>query len=131
MPDRNAKGVSHAVRGVSGAAGETLKKAGAAARGAAGAGPGVTATDAGQGERPLPVEESIDVAVRLETAYDRFTEFEEYANVLSRGESVDERPHERIAWRRTDGVQATAVITFHRLGDRLTRVMVTYDGRPQ
>jgi hypothetical protein len=82
-------------------------------------------------ERPLPVEVSIDVVVPLETAYDRFTEFEEYADVLSRGETVDERPNERIGWRRTDRVEATAVITFHRLSDRLTRVMVTYDQRPQ
>jgi hypothetical protein len=81
-------------------------------------------------ERPLPVEESIDVAVPLETAYDRFARFDEYANVLSRGETVDERRNERIAWSRTDGVEATAVVTFHRLGDRLTRVMVTYDHTP-
>jgi hypothetical protein len=82
-------------------------------------------------ERPLPVEESIDVVVPLETAYDRFSEFDEYSDVMSRGEIVDERPNERIAWSRADGVEATAVITFHRLSDRLTRVMVTYDHRPQ
>jgi hypothetical protein len=81
-------------------------------------------------ERPLPVEESIDVGVPLETAYHRFTEFEEYAKVMSHGETVDERPNERIAWRRTDRIEATAVITFHRLSDRLTRVMVTYDHPP-
>jgi hypothetical protein len=81
-------------------------------------------------ERRLPVEESIDVVVPLETAYDRFGEYEEYARVMSRGETVDERPNERIAWERTDGVEATAVITFHRLSDRLTRVMVTYDHDP-
>jgi hypothetical protein len=81
-------------------------------------------------QRPLPVEESIDVVVPLETAYDGFTEYEEYAEVMSCGETVDERPNERIDWRRTDGVDATAVITFHRLSDRLTRVMVTYDHRP-
>jgi uncharacterized membrane protein len=82
-------------------------------------------------ERPVPVEEAIDVAVPLDAAYDRFTEFEEYANVLSHGEIVDERQDERIAWTRTDGVDATALITFHRLGDRLTRVMVDYDHQPQ
>jgi hypothetical protein len=82
-------------------------------------------------ERRLPVEESIDVVVPLERAYDRFTEFDEYANFMSRGETVDERPSERIAWERTDGVAASAVITFHRLSDRLTRVMVTYDHQPQ
>jgi hypothetical protein len=82
-------------------------------------------------ERRLPVEESIDVAARLETAYDRFTEFEEYAKFMSRGEMVDERPNERITWIRPDRVEATAVITFHRLSDRLTRVMLTYDHQPQ
>jgi uncharacterized membrane protein len=82
-------------------------------------------------ERPVPVEESIDVAVPVDSAYDRFTEFEEYANVLSHGEIVDEREDERIDWTRTDGVDASALITFHRLGDRLTRVMVDYDHHPQ
>jgi hypothetical protein len=81
-------------------------------------------------ERPVPVEESIDVAVPLDCAFDRFTEFEEYANVLSHGEIVDEREDERIDWTRTDGVDASALITFHRLGDRLTRVMVDYDHHP-
>jgi hypothetical protein len=81
-------------------------------------------------ERPLPVELSIDVVAPLETAYDRFTEFDEYANVMSRGEIVDERADERIEWRRTDRVEDAAVITFHRLSDRLTRVMVTYDHEP-
>jgi hypothetical protein len=95
------------------------------------AGPGAEPPPRPWRELPLPVEESIDVGVPLETAYDRFTEFDEYANVLSRGETVDERPNERIAWRRTDRVEATAVITFHRLSDRLTRVMVTYEQRPQ
>jgi hypothetical protein len=78
-------------------------------------------------ERRLPVEESIDVVAPVETAYDRFTDFEEYATLLSEGETLDERPNERIAWERTDGVEDTAIITFHRLSDRLTRVMVTYD----
>jgi uncharacterized membrane protein len=82
-------------------------------------------------ERPLPMEESIDVVVPLETAYQLFTEFDEYANVLSRGEAVNERPNERIEWMRTDHVEDSAVITFHRLSDRLTRVMVTYDHEPQ
>jgi hypothetical protein len=82
-------------------------------------------------DRPLPLEESIDVVVPLETAFARFTDFDEYANVMARGEIVDERPNERISWRRSDGAEATAVITFHPLSDRLTRVMVTYDHEPQ
>jgi hypothetical protein len=82
-------------------------------------------------ERRLPVEESIDVVAPLETAFERFTAFDEYANLLVRGETIEERPNERITWRQTDGVDATAVISFHRLSDRLTRVMVTYDRQPQ
>jgi hypothetical protein len=78
----------------------------------------------------VPVEESIDVAVPLETAYDQFTDFEEFAKFISQGERIDERPNERIAWRSTDGTEASGVITFHRLSDRLTRVMVTYDAQP-
>ena len=78
-------------------------------------------------ERPVPVEESIDVGVPLETAYERFIRFDDYANLMSRGEAVEQRPNERIAWKRTDGVEDSAVITFHRMSDRLTRVMVDYD----
>lgn len=82
-------------------------------------------------ERRLPMEETIDVGVPLETAYYWFTEFEQYARFMSRGETVDERLNERITWKGADGVDATAVITFHRLSDRLTRVMVTYDHQPR
>lgn len=82
-------------------------------------------------ERRLPVEESIDVAAPLETAFEKFTEFEEYANLMLRGETTDERPNEQITWSRTDGVDATAVVSFHELSDRLTRIMVTYDHQPQ
>lgn len=81
-------------------------------------------------DRRLPVEEAIDVVVPLEAAYDRFTDFDAYANFLSRGATVEERANERIVWERTDGIEATAVVTFHRLSDRLTRVMVTYDHDP-
>jgi hypothetical protein len=82
-------------------------------------------------ERPLPVEESIDVVAPVDTAYQLFTEFDEYANVLSRGEVVGELPNERIEWMRTDRGEDSAVITFHRLSDRLTRVMVSYDHEPE
>jgi hypothetical protein len=82
-------------------------------------------------ERRLPVEESIDVAAPVETAFERFTEFDEYANLMVLGETIDERPNEQITWKRTDGTDATAVISFHELSDRLTRVMVTYDYQPQ
>jgi hypothetical protein len=79
----------------------------------------------------VPVEESVDVAVPLETAYEQFSDFEDFANFISQGEKTDERPNERIEWRSANGIEANGVITFHRLSDRLTRVMVTYDAQPQ
>ena len=82
-------------------------------------------------ERRLPVEASIDIAVPIATAYERFTDFDEYAKFMSSGDVVDERPNERISWERTDRVEANAVITFHRLSDRLTRVMLTYEHEPE
>jgi hypothetical protein len=82
-------------------------------------------------ERRLPVEESVDVVTPLEATFDLFTEFDEYAMFLSAGEISDSRRDERITWTRGDGVDATAVITFHSLSDRLTRVMVTYTHQPE
>ena len=78
----------------------------------------------------VPLEESVDVAVPLERAYDQFSRFEEFAKFISQGETVDERPDERIEWKSRNGAKASGVITFHRLSDRLTRVMVTYDVQP-
>jgi hypothetical protein len=79
----------------------------------------------------VPVEDSVDVAASLETAYDRFSQFEDFSKFISQGERVDERPNERIEWKSGNGMEASGVITFHRLSDRLTRVMVTYDVQPQ
>jgi hypothetical protein len=79
----------------------------------------------------VPIEESVDVAASLETAYDQLSQFEDFAKLIAQGEKVDERPNERIEWKSSDGMEASGVITFHRLSDRLTRVMVTYDVQPQ
>ncbi|HET9077968.1 MAG TPA: SRPBCC family protein [Acidimicrobiales bacterium] len=40
-----------------------------------------------------------------------------------------DRPH-RLSWRATGGVQAHGTTTFHRLADRLTKVMVEIEYRP-
>lgn len=78
----------------------------------------------------IPTEESIDIAVPVETAYEQFNRFEERAKFMSRGERVDDRPNERIEWESPDRAGAGGVITFHGLSDRLTRVMVTFDSHP-
>ena len=73
----------------------------------------------------------MDVAVPIERAYEQFTHLDDFAKFMSKGEIVDERANERITWRTTAGLQATARITFHRLSDRLTHVMVMYDYQPE
>ena len=96
------------------------------------------------------VERQIDVAVPVDAAFDQWTRFEELPRFI---EGVDEvqaldethllwkashdgataewtcevvecRPQERIAWRSTSGVTHGGVLSFTRLGDDATRVMV-------
>lgn len=40
-------------------------------------------------------------------------------------------PHERIAWRTTDGVDHAGVVTFDRLAERSTRVTLRIEYNPQ
>ncbi|MBD0693221.1 SRPBCC family protein [Streptomyces sp. CBMA123] len=104
------------------------------------------------------VKESVDVAVPLHTAYNQWTQFEEFPRFMegvdavtqlddrhnhwrtsiggvSREfdtEIVDQQPDERIAWRTRDGeVDQKGVVTFQRLDDRHTRVNMAIDFRPE
>jgi chemotaxis protein histidine kinase CheA len=46
-------------------------------------------------------------------------------------EITDQAPCERIAWRSKGGTQTIGVVTFHRLSDTLTRVLMTVDFQPK
>ena len=96
------------------------------------------------------IEQSVDVAVPLRTAYDQWTQFEEFPRFMEGVESVtqlDDRhlhwvasfggatrewdaeiteqiPDERVAWRSREGVRNAGVVTFHRLDLDTTRVML-------
>jgi uncharacterized membrane protein len=104
----------------------------------------------------MPIQQAIDVAVPIKTAYNQWTQFEDWPNFMQRvdqvsqedethvsfkakiwgisreftAEIVDQRPDERIKWRVTEGVSHTGVVTFHELSDRLTRVDVDIDIQP-
>jgi uncharacterized membrane protein len=117
---------------------------------------GKAATGTGRGRR-LPVQEHVDVAVDLQTAYDQWTQFEDFPQFMHRVEKVeqrddatlmwheniwgvrrsweaeitDQKPCERIAWRSKSGTQTVGVVTFHRLSDRLTRIQVNLDFQPK
>jgi len=152
-------GVKDTVRkiGEAGAAG-VAKKAGKSVLPGGGGGdekgekgtPGV-----GKGRR-MAVQQAVDVAVPLSTAYNQWTQFEEWPRFMHRldqamqeddrnitfkakiwgisrefeAQIVEQRPDERIMWTATKGVTHTGVVTFHELADRLTRVQVTLDVQP-
>ena len=102
------------------------------------------------------IEESIEVKVPVRTAYDQWTQFEEFPRFMAGVESVtqlddthlhwvadiggvkrewdaeitEQHPDERVAWRATDGADNAGVVTFHRLDDDTTKVMLQLDFDP-
>jgi uncharacterized membrane protein len=103
------------------------------------------------------IEQSIDVNVPVSAAYNQWTQFEEFprfmegveavrqldnqrlhwrANVGGRVEEweaiiTEQHPDERIAWKNTTGAANAGVVTFHRLADAKTRVMLQMEYDPQ
>jgi uncharacterized membrane protein len=102
-------------------------------------------------------EHSIDVSVPVRTAYNQWTQFEEFPRFMEGVEEIqqlddthllwiaeiggqrrewkaeisEQRPDERIAWRSMDGATNAGVVTFHRLGDAQTRVMLQLEFEPE
>jgi uncharacterized membrane protein len=96
------------------------------------------------------IEQSIDVNVPVETAYNQWTQFEEFPRFrdgVKRVEELDDRrlrwhatvggvdksweaeiteqiPDERVAWRSVEGAGIAGVVTFHGLSDTTARVML-------
>ncbi len=142
--------------GAKGIAKDTLKDAlpfgggGGGKSGGKGGAPGV-----GKGRR-MPVQQSVDIGVDIETVYNQFTQFEEWPNFMHRvtrvtqdepttvkfaakiwaktkeftAEIETQRPDERIKWSVTEGLTHTGVVTFHELGPHLTRILLTMDVEP-
>jgi len=103
------------------------------------------------------ITESIEVNVPVRTAYNQWTQFEEFprfmdsvqevqqlsdtrlhwrAKVAAKEEEWDAEiteqvPDKRIAWRSTSGVRNAGVVTFHRLSDNSTRITLQMDYDPQ
>jgi len=121
-----------------------------------GGGGGGGGTGKGGKTRRLPIQRWTDVAVPVEDAYEKWTNFEEFPKFMHRvlevkqeeegklhwqekiwfstrewdGEIVDQRKNDRIAWKSVSGTQHSGVISFHRLDKNLTRVLVTVDFVP-
>ena len=102
------------------------------------------------------IEQHIDVAVPVRTAYDQWTQFEDFPKFMEGVEEIrqlddthlhwrtkvagrekefeavitEQRPDERVAWKSEAGAEHAGVVTFHRLGEGQTRVMVQMDVDP-
>jgi uncharacterized membrane protein len=103
------------------------------------------------------IEQSIDVEVPVRTAYNQWTQFEEFPKFMDgvvevrqlndtrllwrteiggvdeswEAEITEQVPDMRIAWHSVTGARNAGVVTFHRLGDDKTRVMLQMDYDPQ
>ncbi|UNO43165.1 SRPBCC family protein [Streptomyces sp. MST-110588] len=104
------------------------------------------------------VEESVEVAVPVRTAYNQWTQFEEFPHFMEGVERIEQRsdtlthwvtkvdgvtrefdariteqlPDERIAWTTVAGeAEQSGVVTFHRLDEARTKVMLQMEFVPE
>ena len=103
------------------------------------------------------IEQSIDIEVPVRTAYDQWTQFEDFPKFMEGVEKVrqiddthlhwhtkvagrektfdavitEQTPDQRIAWTSETGAEHAGVVTFHKLGEGKTRVMVQMDVEPE
>jgi uncharacterized membrane protein len=102
-------------------------------------------------------EKSIEVDVPVSTAYNQWTQFEEFPRFMDGVESVtqlddkrlhwvaeiagtrrewdaeivDQKPDQRIAWRSIDGTGNAGVVTFRPVGEAKTEVTLELDVEPE
>ena len=103
------------------------------------------------------IEKHIDVEVPVRAAYNQWTQFEEFPRFMEgvvEVRQVDERrlhwcakvggqekvwdaeiteqiPDDRIAWRARSGAANAGVVTFHRISDGRTRIMLQLEYAPE
>jgi uncharacterized membrane protein len=109
----------------------------------------------GKGRR-MPVQQSVDVAVPLETAYNQWTQYEDWPEFMHRVTRVTQeeessvrfatkiwgktkefeakietqRPDDRVKWHVSQGISHAGVVSFHELAPKLTRIELTLDVEP-
>ncbi|MGH2418306.1 MAG: SRPBCC family protein [Candidatus Limnocylindria bacterium] len=103
------------------------------------------------------VVESIDVKVPVSTAYNQWTQFEQFPRFMEGVKSVtqtddthlrwvaevggqekeweaeisEQHADERVAWNATAGAENAGVVTFHRIDDETSRVTLQMDVDPE
>jgi len=108
-------------------------------------------------ESESTVEESIDIELPVEVAYNQWTQFEDFPKFMDNvhevrqlddrhlhwraevagkeqewdAEITEQIPDRRIAWRSISGAQSGGVVTFHKIADGKTRIMLQMDYTPR
>ena len=103
------------------------------------------------------IEKSIEIEVPVRTAYNQWTQFEEFPKFMEGvkqvkqiddkhlhwkaeiggkekewdAEITEQIPDERVAWRSRTGVMNAGVVTFHRLSDAKSKVMLQMEYDPE
>jgi uncharacterized membrane protein len=111
----------------------------------------------GAGKKPTVIMESVDVGVPLRTAYDQWTQFQDFSNFAKgvknasraddthsdwqakiflssrswKATTTEQVPDQRIEWT-SEGAKGSTkgVVTFHPLGENLTRVLLVIEYYP-
>lgn len=102
------------------------------------------------------IEKSVDVAVPVRRVYNQWTQFESFPQFMEGVEEIqqitdtlvhwrtkiagvqrefdaeitEQHPDQRVAWHTLDGPHQAGVVTFHRLDDTHTRVMLQLEYHP-
>ncbi|MGN9757412.1 SRPBCC family protein [Streptomyces sp. SD31] len=112
----------------------------------------------GAGNKPTVIIEYVDVGVPLRTAYDQWTQYQDFSTFAKgvksanraddtssdwqlkvfwsnrswKAHTTEQVPDDRIAWK-SEGAKGTTkgVVSFHRLDDSLTRVLLVIEYYPQ
>ena len=103
------------------------------------------------------IVETVDVDVDVRTAYNQWTQFEDFPRFMEGVERVEQlddttlrwkaeiggqtktwtakiteqEPDQRIAWKAVEGAENAGVVTFHRLDDNRCRVTLQLDVEPE
>jgi uncharacterized membrane protein len=103
------------------------------------------------------IEQSVEVAVPVSTAYNQWTQFESFPQFMEGVDKIEQtsdtmthwvtsiggvtrefdakiteqHPDERVAWTTVEEPHQAGVVTFHRLSEDSTKVMVQMDFEPE
>ena len=110
----------------------------------------------GKKTRRLPIQRWTDVAVPVDQAYEAWTEFDKFPKFMHRvlsveqkgkdkvswqekiwfskrqweGRITEQRENDRIVWKTTSGMSHKGIVSFHKIDDQLTRVMIEMEFEP-